>query len=97
MALPLIAISTIITTAYKLVNIRRKNRESKKIMYELTGEIKMDKKWYLSKTFWANFLALVAFIAQGQYGFVISLEWQAMGLTALNFVLRAITKEPVSW
>ena len=57
----------------------------------------MDKKWYVSKTFWANFLALVAFIVQGQYGFVISLEWQAMGLTALNFVLRAITKEPVSW
>jgi len=97
MALPLIAISTIITTAYKLVNIRRKNRESKKLMYEITGEIKMDKDWYLSKTLWANSLALIAFIVQGKYGFVIPLEWQAMGLTVVNFVLRAITRKSIVW
>lgn len=55
------------------------------------------KKWYASKTFWVNALALVATIAQGSYGFVVSPEVQGIILTLVNVVLRTVTKEEISW
>lgn len=55
------------------------------------------KKFYQSKTFWANVLAAVAFAAQTKFGFVVGPEIQAVGLSVLNIALRKITNEPVVW
>jgi len=55
------------------------------------------KKFYLSKTFWINILAIVALIIQTQTGFVFSPEAQVSVLALLNIVLRAVTKAPIEW
>jgi hypothetical protein len=58
----------------------------------------MNKKWYVSKTLWANLIAAVVLIGQGvNQNFVIAPEYQAMILTGINFLLRLITKENVTW
>lgn len=54
--------------------------------------------WYLSKTLWVNLIAFVAMITQTVTGhIVISMELQAMALTVVNVILRAITKKPIVW
>ena len=55
------------------------------------------KKWFLSKTFWVNILAIVALIIQTYTGFVFSLEAQVSVLGVLNILLRTITKAPIEW
>ena len=53
------------------------------------------KKWYVSKTFWVNVLAATALLTQMKWGFVFDAGSQALALTAINLVLRKITKEPI--
>lgn len=60
------------------------------------GEL-LGKKWYLSKTFWANVAAAAMIVVQIKYGFVVPVEYQSLGLTVINLALRKITKEPVVW
>lgn len=55
------------------------------------------KPFWLSRTFWVNTLALLAILAQTQWGFVIGAEYQALALTLVNLVLRKITRSPVTW
>ena len=55
------------------------------------------KKWYYSKTFWANILAGVAVIAQVSYGFVFPIEYQMLGLSLINMGLRKISSGEVTW
>ena len=55
------------------------------------------KQFWLSKTFWVNLIALVAIIVQSQTEFIISPDQQAIILGFINMVLRAKTKEPISW
>jgi len=55
------------------------------------------KSFWKSKTFWTNIVAAGAVLVQMRYGFVIGLEYQAIVLSGVNMVLRAITHEPVSW
>ena len=55
------------------------------------------KKWYASKTFWVNTLALVATVIQGFTGFVISPELQGILLTLVNIILRWVTNEQIVW
>lgn len=55
------------------------------------------KQFWLSKTFWVNLIALVAIIVQSQTEFIISADQQAIILGFINMVLRAKTKEPISW
>ena len=55
------------------------------------------KKFYHSKTFWANVVCAAALGLQMRYGFVIGAELQALALTAINLVLRKITSQPVTW
>jgi hypothetical protein len=55
------------------------------------------KKWYKSKIIWVNGLALVASVLQLKYGLVMSPELQGVLLTAINIVLRAVTKEEIVW
>jgi hypothetical protein len=57
----------------------------------------LGKKWYTSKTFWANTVAILALMAQIKYGFLISPELQAIGMSFINVGLRKITSEPIIW
>ena len=57
------------------------------------------KKWYASKSLW---IAFIGFIYAGlQVGGIVesplSPEAQAMLLSIIMFILRAITKEPLEW
>lgn len=54
------------------------------------------KKWYQSKTIWANLIAAIAFFAQAEYGFIIAPELQAIALTVINGVLRMVTTKAIS-
>ena len=51
------------------------------------------KFWWKSKTFWANLIALVALALQIEYGFVASIELQAVALGIVNLMLRKYTNE----
>lgn len=53
------------------------------------------KKWYLSKTLWVNFIAIIAIIIFGVQE--VPPETMAVILGAINMILRLITKEPVIW
>jgi len=55
------------------------------------------KKWYRSKTFWVNAIALAATVLQGSYGFVFSPELQGIALTVVNIILRYVTREEIVW
>lgn len=55
------------------------------------------KKWYVSKTFWANVIAATALVAQIKYGFIFGADTQALGLTFINIALRKFTSEPIIW
>ena len=52
------------------------------------------KKWYTSKTLWANLIAIIAILVTGD-----ELDAQTVGaiLAVLNMVLRLITKENLIW
>ena len=52
----------------------------------------MKKKWYLSKTLWANLLALVTV-----FGLEITAEETTTILAVVNILLRLITKEELTW
>ena len=59
---------------------------------EMTG-----KKWYYSKTFWANIIAGAAVVAQTSYGFVLPLEYQMLALSLVNMGLRKISAGAITW
>ena len=54
------------------------------------------KRWYTSKTLWLNLLAIVALIAQRQFGYILDAEAQAALLAVINLILRIITKKGLS-
>ena len=54
------------------------------------------KRWYTSKTLWLNLLAIVAFVAQAEFGYILDVEAQAVILAAINLLLRIITKKGLS-
>jgi membrane protein CcdC involved in cytochrome C biogenesis len=53
------------------------------------------KKFLKSKTFWVNLIALGALVIQIEYGYIVSLEIQAMALVGINLVLRKLTNEGI--
>ena len=55
------------------------------------------KKFWQSKTFYVNLLAIVGLVAQDQFGFALSAEAQVSILAAVNVALRLITKEEIVW
>lgn len=57
----------------------------------------MTKTWYTSKMLWVNAIAIIAIIAQGQFGFLIDPMAQVAILGVINIVLRAITGEDIAW
>lgn len=62
-------------------------------------EDKMDqKKWYTSKTLWANAVAASAMVLQGVTGReLLPVEFQGVLLGVVNMALRLITKSEVVW
>jgi len=46
-----------------------------------------------SKTLWINLIALIALMAQLEFGFVIGPEEQASAIVMVNLLLRVVTKE----
>jgi len=50
-----------------------------------------------SKTIWVNVLAIIVFIIQQRFGFVIDEAIQVEILGVINVLLRTITKDPVRW
>ena len=63
----------------------------------MTEEKTNKKKWYLSKTMWANILVLIALLIQHSYGIVLSPTEQIAILTVVNIILRIATKEEIEW
>jgi len=55
----------------------------------------MTKKFYKSKTFWANIIAAGAILLQSQFGFVVDIEAQSAIIIVGNLILRGITKDKV--
>jgi hypothetical protein len=55
------------------------------------------KKWYYSKTFWANIVAGALVIVQTNYGFVVPAEYQMLIMGAINMGLRKISSGPIVW
>ena len=56
------------------------------------------KKFWESKTFWANVLGIGAMVAQSVNGaFVLPPEWQAAVLGVINIILRLVTKQEIVW
>lgn len=55
------------------------------------------KKFWQSKTFWVNILSALAIVVQTKTGFIVDPTTQALALTFVNGVLRAVTKSPISW
>jgi hypothetical protein len=53
--------------------------------------------WYTSKTLWVNALAVIALVAQSQWGYVLTPESQVAILGVVNLVLRAVTKTEIVW
>jgi len=51
----------------------------------------------LSKTFWVNIIAIIAIIVQQQFGYLINADVQIYLLSAINLVLRTVTKEKLEW
>ena len=54
------------------------------------------KRWYTSKTLWLNLLAIAAFVAQAEFGYILDAEAQSVILAAINLLLRIITKKGLS-
>ena len=56
------------------------------------------KAWYLSRTLWVNFVAVLVIIAQAYFGAEIAVdaEKQAVILALVNTVLRFRTNEKVT-
>jgi len=56
------------------------------------------KKWFYSKTLWANFMAVIAIAVQGLTGNeILNPDVQGAMLGVANLALRLITKSDVVW
>lgn len=55
------------------------------------------KKWYESKTFWANVVMALGVAVQSKYGFVMGPEMQGFVMVGINLVLRKISKDAIVW
>jgi len=55
------------------------------------------KKWYKSKTFWVNLIAIGSIIARSEFGLILTIEGEIALLAIINLILRKITKEEIEW
>lgn len=57
----------------------------------------MSKKWYESKTMWANIISVIGVFTAQFAGFEISPEMSVSILSIINVILRIVTKTSVTW
>jgi hypothetical protein len=58
----------------------------------------MDSKlWYTSKTLWVNVIALIGTLIISLRGTELPTGWEVYALSAVNIILRFITKKPIVW
>jgi hypothetical protein len=76
-------------------NLLRKAWDALTSMRDAKGVL--GKKWYRSKTLWANIMAVVVVLAQDYLGYTIDTEMAVQILGFVNVVLRLITTEPVGF
>lgn len=55
------------------------------------------KKWYTSKTIWANVVAVIVSAVAAKTGYAIPVEYQAGILSVMNILLRKVTKSEIVW
>ncbi len=53
--------------------------------------------WYMSKTLWTNLIAGAGTFLAPKLGLQLDAQTQVSILVVINLVLRAITKQPLSW
>jgi len=75
----------------------RTTPEAQAALIEVGDSIIKGKKWYLSKTVWANAIAVAAILVQYRFGFFIDPGTQAIILAGVNQWLRKISTEPIVW
>lgn len=63
---------------------------------DVAATVQSGKKWYESKTMWANGLAIIALGIQMKTGFVIDPGLQALGLSLVNLGLRKVTNTSIN-
>ena len=68
-----------------------------KVITEVVINESLGKKLYLSKTFWINTILIIALLIQGNTGFIIGPELQAILIALVNLVLRKVTKQEIVW
>lgn len=73
------------------------NAELSAAVTEVVSGTIAGKKWYFSKTFWANIVAGAAVLAQASYGFLLPAEYQMVALSLINMGLRKISSGDVVW
>lgn len=71
--------------------------ETQAALIEVGDSIIKGKKWYLSKTVWANAITVAAILVQYRFGFFIDPGTQAIILAGVNQWLRKISTEPIIW
>lgn len=81
---------------------RIKARDQQKIIehlkeYNELPEFIPLKSWYLSKTLWANVIAIISIILASHTGLVIDAELTAVILSTINILLRMMTKTEIKW
>lgn len=55
------------------------------------------KKWYISKTLWANAIHVIATLVRAKYGYIMDPELEVALLAGINALLRVVTKEEIIW
>lgn len=55
------------------------------------------KKWYTSKTLWANLVSVAGVFTAQFFGFEIGAEKAMAILGVINMVLRFVTKSEIVW
>jgi hypothetical protein len=75
----------------------QKNEEKLPLDIDKQEGPKSFKTIWKSKTFYVNLIAMIAFVIQHKYGYVIDEATQVQILSGLNILLRTVSSEGVSW
>lgn len=79
------------TGDYEIIQEARRERMHEQ--HEQPKEVNMEKKWFMSKTLYANAIGIIALF----FPDFISPELTLKFLAGINILLRWITKEKIVW
>jgi hypothetical protein len=55
------------------------------------------KPWWTSKTLWVNLIGIANLIVRAKFGYTLKPQDEVLILGIINAILRAVTKQPLSW